>query len=80
MGGHETNQVDKARDELFSHIRACQVLEAEPDEREAWFDDTLEYMAGRYPDLSGSDIQVLRTIGLRYCAPVIPHGRARAAD
>ncbi|MCE2422078.1 MAG: hypothetical protein J4G03_01965 [Gemmatimonadetes bacterium] len=56
------------------------MLEAEPDEREAWFDDTLEYMAGRYPDLSGSDIQVLRTIGLRYCAPVIPHGRARAAD
>lgn len=33
--------------------------------------DTVEYMLERYPDLSEEQLDELRSIGLRFCRPVI---------
>lgn len=66
---------DRARDELFSHINRCGVLQAEPDDQEHWMDETMEYLAERYPDLNDADLKDLYTLGLRFCRPAIPHGR-----
>lgn len=73
-GGYVPNAIDRARDELFSHIRRCGVLDAEDDQRSEWFDDTIEYLGERYPELTPNELGDLRTIGERYCAPAIPHG------
>ncbi|MCG8468137.1 MAG: hypothetical protein MJB57_07990 [Gemmatimonadetes bacterium] len=79
-GSFTPDSLDRARDELFSHIRRCGVLDAESDQREEWFDDTIQYLGERYPELGPQDLSDLRTIGERYCAPAIPHGGAAAAE
>jgi hypothetical protein len=79
-GGYVPNSIDRARDELFSHIRRCGVLEAEDDQRSEWFDDTIEYLGERYPELTPDELVALRAIGERYCAPAIPHGGRAAAE
>ena len=48
---------EQARDELFSHILRCGVLEATPEHQKEWFDDTLLYLADRFTE--------------RYCRPVV---------
>jgi hypothetical protein len=63
--------LDKARDELYSHILRCGVLGAQNDHQQEWFDDTIEYMAERYPTLSEAELNDLRQLGERYCQPVI---------
>ena len=63
--------LEKARDELYSHILRCGVLQATVEHQKEWFDDTIEYMAERYPSLSEDDVQELRQLGERYCQPVI---------
>lgn len=78
-GGYVPNSIDRARDELFSHIRRCGVLEAEDDQRSEWFDDTIEYLGERYPELTPDELVALRAIGERYCAPAISHGGRAAA-
>jgi hypothetical protein len=60
----------QARDELFSHILRCGVIEALPEHQKDWFDDTMEYVADRYQDLSEEDLTQLRVLGERYCQPV----------
>ena len=70
-GGYVPNAIDRARDELFSHIRRCGVLEAEDEQRSEWFDDTIEYLGERYPELNRDELGTLRTIGERYCAPAV---------
>ena len=70
-GGYVPNAIDRARDELFSHIRRCGVLEAEDEQRSEWFDDTIEYLGERYPELNRDELVTLRTIGERYCAPAV---------
>lgn len=60
-----------ARDELFSHIHRCGVLKATPEQQEEWMDDTIEYLSERYPELQREQLGELRTIGLRFCRPVI---------
>lgn len=72
---HKTTTFDRARDELFSHIHRCEVIGATRDQQVEWMGDTLEFMAERYPDLSEQDLQGLKDLGLRFCQPVIPHGR-----
>lgn len=62
---------EQARDELYSHILRCGVLEAAPEHQREWFDDTMEYLAERYPTLTERDLAELRTLGERYCQPVI---------
>ena len=64
--------VEQARDELFSHILRCGVLEAADEQRKEWFDDTMEYLAERYEDLTPEQVAELRTLGERYCQPVVP--------
>jgi hypothetical protein len=71
--------LDRARDELFSAIRQCGVLEAEREEQLEWMNDTLSYMAERHPDLTPQELGQLRDTGLRFCQPVIPHGREHTA-
>lgn len=77
-GSYVPNVIDRARDELFSHIRRCGVLDAETDQRDEWFDDTIQYLGERYPELNPDELATLRTIGERYCAPAIPHGGENA--
>jgi len=71
--------LDQARDELYSHILRCGVLQATPEHQKEWFDDTIEYMAERYPSMSKDDIAELRGLGERYCQPVISHDPTVAA-
>jgi hypothetical protein len=58
---------DQARDELFSHILRCGVLEALPEHQKEWFDDTMLYLE----DLSEEELGQLRVLGERYCQPVM---------
>ncbi|MEN8144207.1 MAG: hypothetical protein ABFS14_04580 [Gemmatimonadota bacterium] len=69
-----TSSLDAARDELFSHIRRCGVLEADETQRSEWMTDTVQYLSERYPDLTDVDLGQLGDIGQRYCQPAIPHG------
>jgi hypothetical protein len=62
---------EQARDELYSHILRCGVLEAAPEHQADWFDDTMEYLGERYEDLTDQELQQLRQLGERYCRPVI---------
>lgn len=62
---------EQARDELFSHILRCGVLEASPEHQKEWFDDTMLYLADRYEDLDAGQLTELRVLGERYCRPVM---------
>lgn len=66
---------DRARDELFSHINRCGVLEAADEDQEHWLSETMDYLAERYPDLDEKDLRELYSVGLAFCRPAIPHGR-----
>ncbi len=63
--------LEQARDELFSHILRCGVLEATPEHQKEWFDDTMLYLADRYEDLTEAELAQLRLLGERYCRPVV---------
>ena len=63
--------VDQARDELFSHILRCGVTEAEPEHQKEWMDDTMQYLAERYADLSEKDFAEVRLLGERFCKPIV---------
>jgi len=63
--------IDAARDELFSHILRCGVLEALPEHQKEWFDDTMNYLTERYEDLTEEELGQLRVLGERYCQPVV---------
>jgi hypothetical protein len=66
--------MDRARDELFSHINRCGVLQAGEDDQRHWMDETIEYLGERYPDLADADLVQLHEIGIRFCKPAIAHG------
>lgn len=70
---------DKARDELLSQIRHCGVLQATEEQKDAWFQETMDYMAERYPEASKEQLEKLEEVGRRYCRPVIPHGKGSNA-
>jgi hypothetical protein len=69
---------DQARDELFSHILRCGVLEAGPEHQKEWFDDTMLYLTDRYEGLTEEQLQDLRVLGERFCRPVQPRTAAVA--
>ena len=75
----EATSFDRARDELFSAIRQCGVMEAHQEEREEWMNETLGYMAERHPDLTPTELDQLKSTGLHFCGPVIPHGKHHTA-
>lgn len=62
---------EQARDELFSHILRCGVLEAAAEHQQEWFDDTMLYLADRFEDLTEAELGELRVLGERYCRPVV---------
>src|ERR1041384_3247956 len=62
---------EQARDELFSHILRCGVLEASAEHQKEWFDDTMLYLADRYDGLDEPQLTELRVLGERYCRPVV---------
>jgi hypothetical protein len=62
---------DQARDELFSHILRCGVIEAEPEHQKEWMDDTMQYLAERYGDLTEEQLSQVRVLGERFCRPVV---------
>jgi hypothetical protein len=72
-------QMEQARDELFSHILRCGVLEATEEHRKDWFDDTMDYLAERYEALTAAELTDLRTLGERYCRPVAPRAESATA-
>ena len=60
----------QARDELFSHVLRCGVIDALPQHQKDWFDDTMLYLADRYDTLSEAELAQLRTLGEWFCQPV----------
>ena len=79
MGRHDPTALTKARDELMSHIVRCDVLDAQREHRLEWLDDTLDYMADKYPQLTDLKLAQLELIGRQYLKPVIPHGQDHTA-
>jgi len=80
LSNQKTAMLDRARDELMSHVIRCDVL-ASPsmDDRLTWLAETMEFMAERYPMLSDLQIAHLETMGRRFIRPAIPHGRGNTA-
>ena len=79
MSKHRKTDIDYARDEVFAHIHRCGVLKATPDQQQSWIDDTVEYIADRYPALAPEELAELKEMTERFCAPVIPHGKQHTA-
>lgn len=75
MGNHKTTVLDRARDELFSHIQRCDVLQATEEHQREWLEETMSFMGERYPDLTKLQMAQLEAMGRRYIRPAIPHGR-----
>lgn len=71
--------LDRARDELFSHINRCGVLGATEEDQRQWMDETIDYIGERYPDLTDLDLRGLHEIGSRFCKPAIAHGADNTA-
>lgn len=71
--------LDRARDELFSHINRCGVLAAAEGDQRQWMDETIDYVGERYPDLTDEDLKGLHDIGVRFCKPAIAHGAGNSA-
>lgn len=72
--------MERARDELFSHIHRCEVLKANPDDQDSWMTETMEYLAERYPDLGEKDLFQLRAVGLQFCKPVVSRLKLEEPD
>ena len=61
----------QARDELFSHINRCGVLNATDEDKTTWMDETIDYLGERYPELASPDLTQLHSVGIRFCQPAI---------
>jgi hypothetical protein len=71
--------LDQARDELFSHILRCGVLEAAVEHQKEWMDDTMQYIGERYA-LSPEELVQVRALGDRFCQPVVKRAPSVAAE
>ena len=71
MNRNEHSMFETARDELFGHVHRCGVLRASVTEQEAWMEDTIGYIGECHPELTEMQLDELRTMGLRFCQPVI---------
>lgn len=71
---------DQARDELFSHILRCGVIDADIEQQKAWMDDTMQYLAERYVDLAEEQLGEIRLLGERFCQPVVRRQPAGTAS
>lgn len=71
---------DQARDELFSHILRCGVIEADAEQQKAWMDDTMQYLSERYSELTEEQLTAVRLLGDRFCKPVVRRQTVEAAS
>lgn len=71
---HQDKLIDRARDEMYSHVIRCDVLKAEMPDRVEWLDETVDYLAHRFPQLDNLQLAHLRQLGGRFIRPAIPHG------
>ncbi len=76
---HDKTRLDRARDELMSHVVRCDVLHARMQDRHEWLDDTMEYMRDRYPFLNEMEFARLEMMGRQFIEPAIPHGKGNTA-
>jgi hypothetical protein len=76
LAAADPTSFEQARDELFQHIMQCDVIGAASDHQAEWFDETMAYIASRYPELSPVQIVELRTLGERFSQP--PKSRTEA--
>lgn len=67
---------EQARDELFQHIMTCEVIGADREHQQEWFEETSKYLAARYPELGEPELKELRKLGERFAQP--PKARASA--
>ena len=72
--------LDEARNELFSHIHRCGVLQATDEQQVEWMKDTVEFLSERYPQLKDKELKELESIGLRFCRPVIVNAPGAEAE
>lgn len=63
--------LDEARNELFSHIHRCGVMQATDEQQVEWMKETVEFLHERYPALNEKNLEQLQEIGIRFCRPVI---------
>jgi len=72
----DSKLLDRARDELFSHINRCGVVDASEADQTDWMNDTIDYLAERYPTLAAHELRFLHAVGMRFCQPAIARGAA----
>ncbi len=60
---------EEARDELFQQVMRCGVIGAAPDDQKEWFDNTMDYLADRYHELTPTEMEELRVLGERFAQP-----------
>ena len=75
----DSKLLDRARDELFSHINRCGVVEASEADQTEWMSETIDYLAERYPTLARHELRFLHAVGMRFCQPAIARGAATIA-
>lgn len=63
----------------MSHIHRCGVLKASTEQQTEWMEETVDYLGECYPALSEEELGELKAIGLRFCQPVIAHGKGNTA-
>ncbi len=69
----------QARDELFSHINRCGVLNATDEDMTTWMEETIDYLGERYPELAKPDLTELHSVGIRFCQPAVDNFQTQAA-
>ena len=72
----DSKLLDRARDELFSHINRCGVVAASEADQTEWMNDTIDYLGERYPTLAAHELRFLHAVGMRVCQPAIARGAA----
>jgi hypothetical protein len=72
--------LDEARNELFSHINRCGVLQASEEQQVEWMKETIEFLGERYPALKEKELKELSDIGIRFCRPVISRAPGATAE
>ncbi len=72
----DSKLLDRARDELFSHINRCGVVDATEADQTEWMKETIDYIAERYPTLGAHELRFLHAVGTRFCQPAIARGTA----
>ncbi|HEU4748910.1 MAG TPA: hypothetical protein VFS56_10445 [Gemmatimonadaceae bacterium] len=48
---------------------SCGVVGSAADDQKDWFDNTIEYLAERYHELSPAEVSELRVLGERFAQP-----------